>query len=94
MVLQTFVPYCVFFLCVCMCMSQTQKKRKLQAGEVMCETRFMRICVLKERREKERNVKNKWEKKKKNAAKVFGTRNQFPSSQKDPSILRSHCQVM
>lgn len=31
----------------------------------MCETRFMRICVLKERREKERNVKNKWEKKKK-----------------------------
>lgn len=66
MVLQTFVPYCVFFfLCVCMCMSQTQKKRKLQAGEVMCETRFMRICVLKERREKERNVKNKWEKKKK-----------------------------
>lgn len=30
----------------------------------------------------------------KNAAKVFGTRNQFPSSQKDPTVLRSHCQVM
>lgn len=62
-----------FFVCVCMCMSQTQKKRKLQAGEVMYETRFMRICVLKKRREKERNVKSKWEKKKKNAAKVFST---------------------
>lgn len=72
MVLQTFVPYCVFFfVCVCMCMSQTQNKRKLQAGEVMCETRLMRICVLKERREKERNMKNKSEKTKKKCSKGF-----------------------
>lgn len=51
MVLQTFVPYC-FFFCVCMCVSD-KPNRKLQEGEVMCETRFTKVYMLKRKSERE-----------------------------------------
>lgn len=50
----------------------------------MCETRFMRICVLKERREKERNVKSKWEKEKKMRQRFSAHEINFPVHKRIP----------
>lgn len=56
MVLQTFVPYCVFFVYVCV---SDEHRRKLQVGEVMCETRFVKIYALQQKSERENYLREK-----------------------------------
>lgn len=42
----------LLFFCVCMCVSD-KPNRKLQEGEVMCETRFTKVYMLKRKSERE-----------------------------------------
>lgn len=57
MVLQTFVPYCVFFLCVYVYVMNTEEKKATSRGSNVWNKVHENFYVERKKRQKERSVK-------------------------------------